>query len=101
MSKPVGTPNKKTAEFVSLYETLALKHGDPVLVLFKLMKSRTQSIKLQAAKELLSYRYPKQATATLELETAQQLVMTWEQTIDQAPKQIEDLDYLEASVINE
>lgn len=77
---------------------------DPLRVLFKLCKSRTQSIRLQACKEVISYRYPKQATATLELEAAGQMVMTWEQTRDLPPPEPIDItpdpEQIEAQVLS-
>ena len=79
MSRTQLSRGKFTHEFATRYEELIQKTGaDPLMVLFKLMKSRTQSIKLQAAKELLQYRFPKLASAQLQVEQAAQMVMTWE-----------------------
>lgn len=105
MSRIQGSKNKGKTDFARQYETLVLEEGvNPLRVLFKLCKSRTQSIRLQAAKEVISYRYPKQATATLELEAAGQMVMSWEETRDLPPPVPIDItpdpEQLEASVLS-
>lgn len=80
-----GSVGKKTDEYTNQYETLLTKYGDPLIVLFKLMKSRKKAIALSAATTLISYRFPKRAIAQLEVETQAQLVMMWQDTIDIAP----------------
>jgi predicted ATPase len=72
---------KHSVQFATRYEELIQKTGsDPLVVLFKLLKCRTRSIQLQAAKELLQYRFPKLASAQLQIEEAGQMIMTWEDT---------------------
>ncbi len=91
-----GAVGFKTLEFAQRYDQLSRKYKDPVEVLFKLMNSRKQAITVQAASVLLSYRYPKQAVAKLEVERAGQIVMQWEQTLDQPPAEPIDItDYVE------
>jgi len=95
-----GSLNKKTLEYCQIYDQHIMNGDDnPVDVLFKLLKNRKASIKLQAARELLSYRYPKQAVAKLEIEQAGQIVMNWEQSIEQPPAEPIDITP-EPKVIN-
>lgn len=92
MTRPVGSKNVGNNEFAIQYEQLVYEEKvDPVRVLFKLLKSRTNSIKIQAAGHLLRYRFPTQKAATLELEAAGQIVMSWEQTVDVDPPALEHL----------
>lgn len=79
MTRQVGTKGKHSIEFATRYEQLIQKTGsDPLLVLFKLLKCRTKAIQLASAKELLQYRFPKLASATLAVEQAAQMVMSWD-----------------------
>ena len=81
MARVAGSRAKHSIEFSTRYEELINKTGsDPLVVLFTLLKCRTKAIKLAAAKELLQYRFPKLASATLAVEQAAQMVMTWEDT---------------------
>ncbi len=97
--KTKGAINKSTHEYRERYETLLIKHGDPLEVLFKLMKCRKKSIQVQAASALISYRYPKIAVAQIETETATQLTMLWETSNDMPPVQPIELERVE-KVIN-
>ncbi len=82
MARGFGTKGKHTIEFATRYEELIQRTGsDPLVVLFKLLKSRKKSIQVQAAKELLQYRYPKLASAQLQVEQSAQMIMTWEETV--------------------
>lgn len=102
-----GTKSKHSIEFATRYEQLIHKTGaDPLIVLFKLLKSRKQLIKLAAAKELLQYRFPKLASATLAVEQASQMVMSWDDTpvLDKpSDEEIANLSAItgESEVINE
>ncbi len=97
--KTKGAISKHTLEYKQRYETMLLKYGDPLEVLFKLMKSRKKSVQLQAASVLISYRFPKIAVAQLETETATQLTMLWETSNDMPPVQPIELERVE-KVIN-
>ncbi len=92
MARTKGSVGKKTLDYVQSYDVLSLKYTNPLEVLFKLLSSRKQNIRLQAAKELVSYRYPKQAVAHLELEAQGQLVLAWEESIDIKPRELLDLN---------
>lgn len=78
MPRGAGTKNLRTVEFIAKFEALSKKYDDPVEVLFRMLKSRKQSIKLQAAKELLPYRYPKLAAAHITSEQPTQMSLGWE-----------------------
>lgn len=88
--RTTGSLGKKTLEYVQAYDRLSAQYGDPLVVLFKLTKSRKQAIRFQAAKELISYRYPKQIAAKMELEAAGQIIMQWEDTIETPPASLPD-----------
>lgn len=78
--KQVGTANRKTLEFIQEFDRLKQQHNvDPVEVLFRLLKSRKQSIKIQAARELMTYRYPKLAAAHIQVDGPEQIEMRWQQ----------------------
>ena len=66
-----GTPNKKTQEFMELYDWYAGKHGDPMLTLFEIPgnKDIEPSLRLRAATDLLPYRYPKRKAVELAVES--------------------------------
>lgn len=93
MARPVGSVNKGSEEYARKYETLVEQYGDPMIVLFKLTRSRTQSIKLQAARELMQYRYPKLAAAQVEAQAAAQMVMMWEDTLEIGPPDLSELQH--------
>lgn len=93
MSREVGVLNKRRSEYENLYETYVIKYKlDPVDVLFKLMRSRNQAIKIQAAKAVLEYRFPKQAAVAVAVESASQLVMSWGEQSDEQPAELMDLE---------
>jgi len=80
MGRPAGASNKRTKEFVSLYETLVIETKvNPVEVLFKLCKSKNVNVRRQAASDLLPYRYPKQAAEAPEIEAQNEFLFSWEQ----------------------
>lgn len=54
-----GVPNKKTLYFLSVQETCELKGFSPIDVLIELCTHPDPSIKIQAAKEVCQYIYPK------------------------------------------
>ncbi len=85
MSRVTGVSKIKTIEYVIEYNRLCKLYGDPLEVLFKMLNSRKQMIKLAAARELISYRYPKQAIIKAEVEHAEQLIMSWDETLDLPP----------------
>ena len=88
MARTLGAAGTTTIEFRQKFDSLVDKHGDPVEVLFRLLKSRKQSIKIQAATNLLQYRYPKLAAAALAVDGPNQLSLSWDNdavTIDAKP----------------
>ncbi len=91
MGRQTGVANIKTLEYIQEYDRLCKIYSDPLEVIFKMLKARKQQIKLAAAQTLISYRYPKQAVATLELEKAGQLVLAWEETVDLPPPEPLDI----------
>ncbi len=72
-----GSKNLRTLEFIQHYDQLATRYTDPVEILFKLLRSRKQTIKLQAASILVGYRYPKLMAQKIEIEAAGQMVLGW------------------------
>jgi len=94
MGRLVGSASTSTIEFRQEYDKRIAKYGDPIDVLFQMLKSRKVAIKFQAAKELLSYRFPKQASIQQQVEQAGQLVLSWDDTIDIPPKDIIELEDL-------
>ena len=92
MPRAIGDKNKGANEYSRLYEQMIVEEGiNPVRVLFKLMKSRVQTVRLQAAATALKYRFPTQAAAKLEVEQARQMIMSWDESIiDQPPAMLED-----------
>ena len=65
-----GTPNKKSQEFMDLYDGYADKHGDPMLTLFEIQANEEieLSLRARAAVGLLPYRYPKRKGIELTVE---------------------------------
>lgn len=94
MGRLIGQSTASTQEFRQLYDKRLAKYGDPIDVLFSMLKSRKQTIRLNAAKELLSYRFPKQASIQAQVEQAGQLVLSWDETIDLPPKEIIELEVI-------
>lgn len=78
MARTVGSTNRRSLEFISKFDNMCLVHKDPVEVLFRLLKSRKQSVQIQAARELMQYRYPKLAAAHLQVEGPNQLSLGWD-----------------------
>lgn len=86
MPRAIGDKNKGANEFSRLYEQMIIvENVDPVRVIFKLMKSRVQTVRLAAAQTALKYRFPTVTAAKLEVEQAKQMVMTWEADIIEGP----------------
>jgi hypothetical protein len=77
MPRQSGTSNKITIEYQMVYDQMVKKYGDPVEVLFRLLKSRKQGIRIQAASTLVSYKYPKLAAAAIGIEGPGQLSLSW------------------------
>jgi hypothetical protein len=81
---------KFSHEFATRYEELVHREGaDPLVVMFKLLKSRKHGIKFQAARELLQYRFPKLASAQVAVEQAGQMIMSWETPLEDKPSEEE------------
>ena len=77
-----GVANLRTIEFIREYDAMLLKYPDPMETLFRLLKSRKQNIKLQAATQLLQYRYPKLAAVKLDGEGPSQMSLGWDEDPD-------------------
>lgn len=92
MGRNTGQIGLDKLEFVQRYAELSEQYGDPLTVMFKLSASRKQSMKFQATRELLSYRYPKQAVAKLEIETPGQMTLQWEMTTDEQPAELIEIN---------
>jgi hypothetical protein len=93
MPRAIGDKNKGANEYSRLYEQMVIEENvNPVRVLFKLMKSRVQTVRLQAAATALKYRFPTQAAAKLEVEQAKQMIMTWDEVIEHDPPALVQLD---------
>ncbi len=85
MGRPVGAANKRTKEFINLYETLVIDTGiNPVKVLFDLCGSESDQVRRQAASDLLPYRYPKQAAEQPEIEQQNEFLFSWEDVLSGA-----------------
>lgn len=82
MARTTGSVGTKTIEYIAHYDKLTKKYGDPLVVLFKLLNARKQSFQMEAAKTLISYRYPKQAILKAEIESKGQMILGWEETTD-------------------
>ncbi len=91
MARTSGSVGASTIEFNQLHDSYIKKYGNPVEVLFKMMQSRKQQIKLQAAGKLLDRRYPKEALANMDLGEQGQLTLTWEPTTDEKPTELIDI----------
>ncbi len=97
MPSRAGSPNQTARDFAELYEHMIQETGtNPVVVLFKLMRARSNAIKLQAAKELLQYRYPKQASVVVQPEAAAQMVLLWDDHPELEQPSDEELEKLTA-----
>lgn len=92
MGRNTGNIGLDKSEFLQRYDELVERYGDPMLTMFKLASSRKQSMKFQATKELLSYRYPKQAVAKLEITTPEQMTLQWEISTDTQPAELIELN---------
>ncbi len=90
-----GVATVKTIEYVQEYNRLSKKYADPLEVLFKMLVSRKHTIKLSAAQTLVSYRFPKQAIIKAQIEHAEQLIMSWDETLDLPPGSPIDMKTIE------
>ena len=90
-----GVATIKTIEYVTEYNRLSKIHADPLEVLFRMLKSRKLPIRLAAATTLVSYRFPKQAIIKAEVEHAEQLIMSWDATLDLPPGSPIDMALIE------
>ena len=101
MPRTAGSTNHRTLEFIQHYDRLLKKYEDPVEVCFKLLKSRKQGFKLQAASILMAYRYPKMVAQKIEVEEVGQLELSW---LGAEPKpeslEIPDLKIIDAALVN-
>lgn len=93
--RPAGTPNHRTLEFIKHYDDLLIRNKDPVEVLFKLLNSRKQSIKVQSASILIGYRFPKLVAQKIEVEGASQIAMSWDTPDETEPPPVLSLEDLE------
>ena len=92
MGRKLGSVNKRNLEYDQVYRKTVEKYGCPVECVGRLMKSRKQNIRLEAAKTLISYKYAKLASIQMQVQEAQQITLDWgEPESIQAP----DLDDLQ------
>ncbi len=75
--RTTGSVNKTTTLFNEQYDKLCRTIVDPVVVLFKLCRSRDQSIKHRAAATLISKRFPSQLAIKGASESQGELTFTW------------------------
>ncbi len=96
--RKLGAANLRTMEFIKAYNELLVKYPDPLEVCFRLLKSRKQTIQIQAATQLLQYRYPKLAAVKLEGEQPKQMMLGWDDdpSIIDAPPPRELIEQVEA-----
>ena len=96
MGRQIGQLNTATIQFVEEYDRLLAtgKYESPVEILFKLTKSRTQSMRYQAASKLLEYRYPKSVReATITPGEQGELRLSWGECSDEQPEPIDVEEY--------
>ncbi len=90
--RKTGSANIRTLEFIQKFEQLSEKYGDPVEAAFKLTKSRTQSIKIQAVNLLLKYRYPTLAAVHVDDGSQKgQIAMSWDEPSELEAPDLSDL----------
>ena len=85
MSRPAGTVNKNTFEFAQKFDELSKTHGDPLVLMFKISGASSgigrgwdKSHRLEATKQLLSYRYPKLKAVEARIEALEtQIEIKW------------------------
>ena len=83
--RTVGAKNKDTFEFQKKFDSLAQEHGDPLVLMFQISgaspgykRGWTKNHRLEASKQLLSYRYPKLKAIEAKLEaTDTQMEISW------------------------
>ena len=84
MARPAGSKNKFTFEFQTKFEKAVRKYKiDPVNFMFQIMAGKEQtdtwntSQRLEAAKTLVSYRYPKLRSIEHQVSEQTQLTISW------------------------
>ena len=83
--RTVGAKNKDTFEFQKKFDALAQQHGDPLVLMFQISgaspgykRGWTKNHRLEASKQLLSYRYPKLKAIEAKLEAMDtQMEISW------------------------
>jgi hypothetical protein len=88
-----GSKNKRTLEYVQLYEELKAKHGCPVEALFRLAHNKRvdHAHRINAIKTLLPYRYAKRVEDPSEKGEQQEFELTWADESDAAEKTLRTL----------
>jgi len=78
--RTAGSVNKNTLAFNEAYDSLIAQYVDPVVVLFKLCKSRDMSIRLRAATTLMNKRFPSQLAIKPVGEGQGEFTFMWSET---------------------
>ena len=92
MARPLGATNEARVEFFIKFDKLARDHVDPLRLMFEISKGRTSAnveagiksekwekhLRFQAARELVSYRYPKLKATEQSIDVGDgQLTINW------------------------
>jgi len=78
MARTSGSKNIKTLEYVQLYDQLCEQYCCPVTALFKIVNGRYKvEHKINAAKALIPYRYPKLSGEAIQGEQGE-LKLVWQ-----------------------
>ncbi len=73
-----GTKNKKTLEYLQLYDKYVEQFGCPVQVLFRIANGRYKTeYKIKAAGNLLPYRFAKLAAEQPQEQEQGELLLVW------------------------
>jgi hypothetical protein len=78
MARQTGAKNKKTLEYLQLYDKYLNEFGCPVKVLFKIANGRYKTEhKINAARNLLPYRFAKLAAEQPQQQEQGELTLVW------------------------
>ena len=103
--RTTGSKNKDSFEFQKKFDALALKHGDPLVIMFKISgaaegfkRGWSKNHRLEASKQLLSYRYPRLKAIEAKLEALDtQVEFSWlEAGIESLPNDNLPMDSMDA-----
>jgi hypothetical protein len=86
MARKEGSKNRNTLDFYQRFDKLCKTHGDPLILMFKIAGNKDSKIskdfdpshRLEAAKQLLSYRYPRLKAIEVDNKSDdKQIEITW------------------------